>query len=440
MTVELRAAERPLVSIVMVTYGGWDWPRRALEAVRDHTDAPYEVVIVDNDSPDGTAERLREGVRGARLILHDRNVGFAPAVNRGVLAARGEHICILNPDALVQPLWLPPLLEAVARPEVGAVVPLFLEPDGRVQEAGSLVDRQGWTFAIGAGGDPRDLALRSARAIDYGSAACLVMRRETFHRVGGLDAAYLPAYVEDLDLAFALRELGLRTVFEPRSSVVHGGTVSSDVATRTRLIEANREVFLDRWSDRLEGRPPLEELDRLPHRLHALRDVLAPVRLLVVAGRLGTAAGEAVIRMARGRLDARVTALAVEVREVEPLVEAGVEVALGAGEPWLEDRLFHFTAILAWGPAGLERWGGPIRRTQPQAVRVYAAPGAPPGTGLPDVDRVALEEAEIVVADEVAGRPGGRLLRLDDPRWPDRLMTMLGAAPPAALRLSAGPA
>lgn len=440
MTVEVRADERPLVSVVMVTYGGWDWPKRALQAVGAATDLPHEVVIVDNASPDGTGERLRAEIRGARLILHERNAGFAPAVNRAVLAATGEHVCILNPDALVQPGWLPPLLEAVARPGVGAAVPLFLEPNGPVQEAGSVVDRQGWTDAIGAGADPSDPAVRFPRSIDYGSAACLLMRRETFHRVGGLDAAYLPAYVEDLDLAFALREIGLRMVFEPRSRVVHGGTVSSDVETRTRLIEENREVFLARWAGRLEGRPPLEELDRFPHRLATLRDALAPVRLLVVAGRIraGGWAARSIQAMARGRPDVRVSVLATEVEGPEDLLEGGVEIVEEADEGWPARRTLHFTATIAWGPLGLARWGAVLEATQPQAIRVYVEEGVPAGTGLHDLERSARESAHLAVAVGAAhagATPGPR----DEEAWPDWLLTFLGGAAPAALRLSGSP-
>lgn len=447
MSLDLPTHERPDLSVITVTYGGWDWPRRCLEALRDHTDRPFEVVVVDNASPDETPARLREEVRGARLLFNRRNVGFAPAVNQGALEARGAHLCILNPDALVQAGWLPPLLEALEDPTVGAVVPLYLNPDGTVQEAGSLVDPQGWTHAVGAGAAADEPAYAFRRDVDYGSAACLVMRREAFHRVGGLDAAHLPAYVEDVDLAFSLRDLGLRMVYEPRSRVVHGGTVSSDAEARTRMIEANREVFLERWADRLAGRPPLAELDELPHRLVALRDVLAPIRVLALADRVGPDGlpGTFLADLARGWPEARVTAVASEVADPDPLLAAGVEVVEAPDEDWFGGRRFHATALVVWGPDAARRFGPVAERTQPQALRVYAiAPerGRSAGGGSTERRRAEVEAARRAdallctatgAATAAAVAPSTRVLGLEGADAAEALMAFLGAAPPAAL-------
>jgi O-antigen biosynthesis protein len=444
MTVELPPVDRPAVSIVVVTYGGWDWPRRCLEAVRDHTDVPYEIVVVDNASPDETPERLREEIHGARLIFNDRNVGFAPAVNQAVLEARGEQVAILNPDTLVEPGWAGPLLEAVGDPSVGAVVPMYLNPDGTIQEAGSLVDHQGWTHAVGAGAAAGDPAYRFRRDVDYGSAACLIMRRETFHLVGGLDPAYLPAYVEDVDLAFSLRALGLRMVYEPRARVVHGGTVSSDVAARTRMIEANREVLLARWAEELAGRPPLTELDELPHRLVTLRDALAPIRVLAVADRLPPDGppGSLLAELAEGWPEARITVAAREVPDPAPLLGAGVEVVASPDDGWFEARRYHATAVLLWGPDPAARHRDVLERTQPQALRVYA-PDSERAGAAPDersdterrADEVAaLREADLLLttptgaATARAIAPGTPLLALDDPDASGAFMASLGAA------------
>ena len=169
-------ARDPLLSVVMVTYGGWDWPLRALEALREHTDVPFEAICVDNASWDGTGDLLEELVGGPIVIRNAENRGFAAAANQGARVARGRVFCFLNPDCLVTPGWLVPLLRALDRPRAGAAIPLFLDPDGLIDEAGSVVDCQGWTEAIGRGADPREPEHRFPRVIDYGSAACLVMR------------------------------------------------------------------------------------------------------------------------------------------------------------------------------------------------------------------------------------------------------------------------
>lgn len=162
---------RPRISVLMVTYGGWGWTEKALRALLPHTDPPYEVVVVDNASPDGTAERLREDVRGIHLVANDRNEGFGPANNRAAELARGELLALSNPDALLRPGWLPPLVETLEEdPGVGAVVSRLLNLDGTVQESGSIVWADGSTEAVGAGASPTDPVHRCRRATDHGSA------------------------------------------------------------------------------------------------------------------------------------------------------------------------------------------------------------------------------------------------------------------------------
>ncbi|MDQ4005597.1 MAG: glycosyltransferase family 2 protein, partial [Actinomycetota bacterium] len=279
-------SREPLLSVVLVTYGGWDWPYRSLEALREHTEEHLEVICVDNASWDGTADLLEELVAGPTVVRNHRNRGFAAAANQGAALAQGEYLCFLNPDALVRAGWLRPLLSALQLPGVGAAIPRFLGPDGTVQEAGSVIDRQGWSEAIGRGASPRDPATMFPRMVDYGSAACLVMRRATFDMLAGFDEAFHPAYCEDVDLAFRLREAGLHTRYEPAATVLHAGTVSTSGTTRDRLIERNRRLLLRRWGHVLRDRPPLVDVEARPHRLLGLRDALAPDRILALPERL----------------------------------------------------------------------------------------------------------------------------------------------------------
>lgn len=372
----LPPAADPVLSVVMVTYGGWDWPLRALAALEEHTLVPFEAICIDNASWDGTGELLEDLVDGVRLVRNRKNLGFAGAANQGAELARGEYVCFLNPDCLVTPGWFRPLRDALGRGGVAAVIPRFLDPDGRLQEAGSVVDSQGWTEAVGKGAKADDPAYLFPRVVDYGSGACLVIRRKAFFAVSGFDPAYYPAYCEDVDLAFRLAERGLRTVYEPRSSVIHAGTVSTNNLTRDRLIERNRRILLERWRDRLADRPPLTELDEQPGRFLALRDALAPDRVLMISSKDREVADRARVvaaRMASQWPDARVTL--AEPRPDGPLEEllaAGVEVVTPpdlAG--WLESRRFHYSVVLGGGPE-LEEV---LERSQPQAERHSLAEG-----------------------------------------------------------------
>ena len=367
----LPPTHEPVLSVAMVTYGGWDWPVRALAALEEHTLVPFEVICVDNDSWDGTGELLEDLVDGATIIRNRRNLGFAGAANQAAERARGEYLCFLNPDCLVTPGWFRPLRDVLARNAIAAAIPRFLDPAGEVQEAGSVVDRQGWTEAVGRGASAADPSYLFPRVVDYGSAACLLIRRRAFLEVGGFDPVYHPAYCEDVDLAFRLAVEGLLTVYEPRASVVHAGSVSTDTVRRDRLIERNRRILLRRWGERLADRPPLTELEQHPQRLLALRDAPCVDRVLILnepdteesAGLRRLADG-----MARGWPLCRVT-LVDDAADgaLEELLGAGVEVVappdLGG---WLEGRRFHYSAVLG----GRGRFDRLLESAQPQAERL----------------------------------------------------------------------
>src|SRR5439155_9751401 len=318
--------------VVMVTYGAWPWARRSLEALVTHIEVPFEVIVVDNASPDGTADRLRENVRGATVIRNPTNVGFGAGSNLGALHARGAYLCLLNSDAMVLPGWLDPLLEALAPADVAAAVPCLLELDGAVQEAGSILGSDGATLAYGRGCRPQDPAVRFPRRIDYGSAACMVVKRHEFAAVGGFHPAFGVGYCEDVDLCLELASRGRWTVFGPLSRVVHVGAASSDHVRAGRQMERNRVILRARWGEELASRPPLEDLEAYPHRLVAARDAGARDRILVLsAGGDPEVLRRWVPALGRRLLPAGRVGLAhageLPVSLVDELVRSGVEVA-----------------------------------------------------------------------------------------------------------------
>jgi GT2 family glycosyltransferase len=450
----LPQVDRPVLSVVMVTYGGWDWPRRALDALRRQTDPIYEVVVVDNASPDETSTRLRDEVRGANVIFNDRNLGFATAANQGAGYATGRYLCFLNPDALVQPGWLAPLIETLETfPAAGAAVPRFLAPDGTVDEAGSLVDREARTLAYGRGRDAQDPQYRFRRVIDYGSAACLVVPTWAFRRAGGFDPVFQPAYCEDVDLLLTFASLGFSTVYDPRSTVVHAGAGSTDDVVRGNLIDRNRPILLSRWADTLANRPTLLELEDHPHRVFAVRDASITDRLLVTLEGGGPGPLESLAEhLAAARPDLRVTVVRVGggdggspgSRDTE-LLASGVE-AVAPADPggWLEERPLHYTAAILDGPMVAARLEPSLRRSQPEISRAYVAadgqdgdPVPPRGaTGWRSSEVSAMREASAVLFRTEAGRrtagivaPGVPTFHLDDLGEATDLLSLLGIAP-----------
>ena len=360
--IDVPTADHPDVTVVMTVHGRSDLCARALDALVRNTEPVYEVVIVDSASTDGTAAWLRNEVRGATLLFNDRNVGFGAGSNQGALHARGRHLCFLNSDAFVRPGWLPPLLAVLdGEPDTAAVVPCYLNPDGTLQEAASLVAGDASTTSLGYGDDPRRPEYRFRRTVDYASAACLLVRRRDFVAAGGFDPRYPLAYYEDVDLCFTLATMGLRTVYEPRSQVEHVRGGSGTIDEAVRLITSNRAVFAERWSPQLQWRPALAGLDRRPHRAAALRDAPCADRILV----LGDVDPALVVEVARTWPDARVTAVSSD----QTLLAAGVEVVAPPDpDRWLESRLFHYSVVVLADDATSRRFAEILNRTQPQAL------------------------------------------------------------------------
>ncbi|MCA1655597.1 MAG: glycosyltransferase family 2 protein, partial [Pseudonocardiaceae bacterium] len=184
----------PRVTFVLVSYGGRELVARCLELLAEHTSVPHRVVVVDSASPDGTGEWLAEHLTSATVLRMPANLGFGAGGNLAVRHTDTELLCFLNADVEVTPGWLEPLVSRLdADPDVAAVSPVLLNPDGSVQEAGSVIGGDGWCHAVS---EPEPFT----REVDYASAACLVVRRTAFLDAGGFSPEYEVAYFEDVDL------------------------------------------------------------------------------------------------------------------------------------------------------------------------------------------------------------------------------------------------
>jgi GT2 family glycosyltransferase len=211
----------------------------------------YEIIFVDDGSTDGTREWLGSvaGPR-TRVILHEKNLGYAAANNRGAAAARGEILILLNNDLVLLPGWLPPMLQGLARlPRAGVI--------GNIQHNArtGVLDHRGvrrdWMGR--SRHDRRRLSL--AGLGDYAcypavTAACCLMRTRHFREYGGFDVAFSNG-CEDIDFCLRLNQAGLRHYVANRSRVLH--FVSSSPGRHGQNTK-NIQLFLSRWG-RSQGNP-----------------------------------------------------------------------------------------------------------------------------------------------------------------------------------------
>jgi GT2 family glycosyltransferase len=373
----------PRVTFILVSYGGRDLVVHCLATLAEHTPVPHRVIVADSASPDGTGEWLERNLTDATVLRMSDNLGFGAGCNLALRHADTEFVCFLNADVEVTDGWLAPLLAMLdARPEIAAVAPVMLNPDGTVQEAGSVIGGDGWCRAYA---EPEDTLF--PREVDYASAACLLARRSAVNAVGGFSPEYEIAYFEDVDLMLSLRAHGWQTWLEPASRVVHQRHGSSGSARAEELMRLNHATFTRRWPAELARRAPVVGLDEEPHRMWWLRDHLAPYRVLLIDDRVpqpdrgrGDGRTMAVVdawRAADPR--ARVTFYAVSAdraQQCAPALRAkGIEVVWGVEDParWSATRAGLYDVIVVFRPHNFAGVGEPVARHQPQAALVYDA-------------------------------------------------------------------
>jgi GT2 family glycosyltransferase/ADP-heptose:LPS heptosyltransferase/glycosyltransferase involved in cell wall biosynthesis/SAM-dependent methyltransferase len=253
----------PIASIIIPVLNKVDYTRLCLAALDRHTPrGMYEIVLVDNGSSDETRELLNSLGTEVKVIRNPQNLGFAKACNQGGFLSRCKYLLFLNNDTEVTGGWFEHLLDEVeGDPLVGATGAKLVYPDGRLQEAGGIIfsDGKGWNF--GNGDDAgKDIYNRRCE-VDYCSGACLLVRREMFLKLGGLDERYSPAYYEETDLCFGLRKFGFKVTYRPDAVVIHheSATAGTGPSSFKRYLEINRRKFVEKWKNELTGQPPPPE-------------------------------------------------------------------------------------------------------------------------------------------------------------------------------------
>lgn len=250
---------QPRVSIVIPVYNEIAYTAACLRSLAaDVGDVAFEVIVVDDGSSDATPQRLAE-IGGIRTIRNAQNLGFVGSCNAGAECAKAEFVAFLNNDTVVVAGWLSALLRCFDdEPDAGLVGAKLVYPDGRLQEAGGIVFRDGSGWNYGRFEDPADPRYNFRREADYCSGAAILLRRDLFTGLGGFDMRYAPAYYEDTDLAFAVRAAGKQVFYEPRATVFHfeGVTAGTDTASGIKRYQTvNREKFLHKWKSELARQP-----------------------------------------------------------------------------------------------------------------------------------------------------------------------------------------
>jgi GT2 family glycosyltransferase len=234
----------PTLSVLIVAWNSREELRRTLPALLPELGDGDELIVVDNDSDDGTAEAVLELAPRARLVGTGGNLGFAAGCNAGAAAASGDLLVILNPDAAP----LPGFGAAIRRPWLegrgwAAWQALVADAGGtRINSAGNPVH---FTGIVWAGGHGRPIGeAPAAGEVVALSGACLAIPLRTWRQVGGFPERFF-LYHEDVDLSLRLRLRGGTLGIEPAAVVDHDYEFGAR-EHKWRWLERNRLAFLIR--------------------------------------------------------------------------------------------------------------------------------------------------------------------------------------------------
>ena len=383
IAIDLPATYRPDVSIIIPVFGQIVYTLACLRSIsRAQNHAQYEVILLDDHSPVDQFKVFSQ-IENLRVFRNSEQLGFLHTCNRGAREARGKDLIFLNNDTLVTDQWIDRLIETrEAFPNAGLIGSKLLFPDGRLQEAGSVVFRDGSALNYGYGEDPANPLYAFARKADYVSAASVLISAKTFEQLDGFDERYAPAFYEDTDLAFRIREAGMDVVYQPASTVIHFGG-----ATHGRSIDAplkryqvlNEKTFLRRWKTKLKRHPmPRSKPRQAASRLNGPRALVIDATILTPDQDSGSLRMLNLMRVLQS-LGFAVTFMPSDLVQNEDYVERlqrmGFQVATAphvvSSDRFLEEVGTEFELCIVSRPDTAERCLDSVRLLCPNALILY---------------------------------------------------------------------
>ena len=277
--------QNPQISIIIPVYNQINFTLNCLKSICNSKNyINYEIIIINDASTDKTNERLKE-IKNLKIITNSENLGFIKSCNLGAVEAKGEFLYFLNNDTIIKDYSIDELFHTFSNlKNVGLVGSKLIYPNNKLQEAGGIIwsDASGWNY--GNGKDKDHINFNYARDVDYCSGASVMITKKLFLELGMFDNYFAPSYYEDTDLAFKVREKGLRVIYQPLSEVIHfeGATSGTNINSGVKQYQKiNKEKFFTRYQDLLSnhyanGEHVIKAIDRTKIQNCLVIDTITP--------------------------------------------------------------------------------------------------------------------------------------------------------------------
>jgi GT2 family glycosyltransferase len=249
--IRLPPIHNPKISVLIPVYNSAYHTMRCLKSLAADQSCALEIIVFNNGSSDETDQLLKR-CENIVVINSPKNLGFVGATNAAAAQARGQYVLMMNNDITIAKGKLEAAVKLFeTEPDVGAVGGLIKLATGRIQEAGALIYRNGSTNGFLRNRKVEHAEGMFIRDVDYCSGAFLLLNREHFLSIGGLDEIFAPGYYEETDLCLRLRSLGKRVVYTPEIVLSHFEFGSFASGAAFERMERNREIFVERWKTAL---------------------------------------------------------------------------------------------------------------------------------------------------------------------------------------------
>lgn len=252
------------VSIIILNWNTRDLLAQCLASVYAYPpEGKFEVFVVDNASSDGSVQMVQEQFPQVRLIRNAKNVGFAQANNQAILLSQGCYLLLINSDAIATPGAIQSLVSLVeTEPRAGIVGARLLNLDGSFQASHTPFPTLGQELLVltglgrllkGSWFPSRGPEVgKGPQVVDYVEGACMLVRRQAFEEVGGLDEGYF-MYAEEVDWCYEMKKAGWQVWYQPAAKILHVGGGSSQHRRPQReadLYRSRVRFFRKHYGDR----------------------------------------------------------------------------------------------------------------------------------------------------------------------------------------------
>ena len=235
-----------LTSIIILNYNGKSFLKNCIESIINNTQREYEIIIVDNNSPDNSGELFEKEFTNCNFILNQENVGVPEGLNIGIQNANGEFLVFLNNDLTVDVGWLDAFFSAYEKFGDALYQPksLKMKDSKQIDGVGNMINLFGFGFSRGKGEIDTGKYDNKIEEISYASGTCMFLSKKIIDEIGVFDKI-LFAYHEEVDLGWRARLFGYKSYYVSNALIHHFGSAHWGWSKRKfYLLERNRWIVL----------------------------------------------------------------------------------------------------------------------------------------------------------------------------------------------------